>query len=288
MRVLVTGAEGQLGRSVRRAVERGMCGASDDYLFTDVAELDITNREVVLGYVADNHIDIIINCAAYTNVERAEEEEERAHLLNAVAVSYLAEAAKRNDALLVHISTDYVFMGGCCAMLTEESNPQPVNAYGRTKLAGERAVQASGCHHIIVRTAWLYSEFGSNFVKTMLRLTAERESVRVVSDQLGTPTYAGDLAEALVGIITERNFREGLYHYTNLGECSWWQFAREIAHLAGHEGCEVLPCTTAEYGARVARPHYAVLDKTKFMTTFGGSIPEWRESLKTCLDELQA
>ena len=241
-----------------------------------------------MGYVADNHIDIIINCAAYTNVERAEEDEERAHMLNAVAVGYLAEAAKRNDALLVHISTDYVFMGGCCAMLTEESNPQPVNAYGRTKLAGERTVQASGCHHIIVRTAWLYSEFGANFVKTMLRLTAERESVRVVSDQLGTPTYAGDLAEALVGIITERNFREGLYHYTDLGECSWWQFAKEIARLAGHEGCEIVPCTTAEYGARAARPHYAVLDKKKFMTTFGVSIPEWRESLKKCLDELQA
>ena len=288
MRILVTGAEGQLGRSVRRAVERGYGVASDDYLFTDVAELDITNREAVLDYVADNHIDIIINCAAYTNVERAEEDEERAHLLNAVAVGYLAEAAKRNDALLVHISTDYVFMGGCCAMLTEESNPQPVNAYGRTKLAGERAVQASGCHHIIVRTAWLYSEFGANFVKTMLRLTAERESVRVVSDRLGTPTYAGDLAEALVGIITERNFREGLYHYTNLGECSWWQFAKEIARLAGHEGCEIVPCTTAEYGARAARPHYAVLDKKKFMTTFGVSIPEWRESLKKCLDELQA
>ncbi|MBR4851214.1 MAG: dTDP-4-dehydrorhamnose reductase [Tidjanibacter sp.] len=288
MRILVTGAEGQLGRSVRRAVERGYGVASDDYLFTDVAELDITNREAVLGYVADNHIDIIINCAAYTNVERAEEDEERAHMLNAVAVGYLAEAAKRNDALLVHISTDYVFMGGCCAMLTEESNPQPVNAYGRTKLAGERTVQASGCHHIIVRTAWLYSEFGANFVKTMLRLTAERESVRVVSDQLGTPTYAGDLAEALVGIITERNFREGLYHYTDLGECSWWQFAKEIARLAGHEGCEIVPCTTAEYGARAARPHYAVLDKKKFMTTFGVSIPEWRESLKKCLDELQA
>ena len=290
MRILVTGAEGQLGRSVRRTVERAQAnGAVDDeYLYTDVAQLDITNREAVLGYVADNRIDIIVNCAAYTNVERAEEDEEGAHLLNAVAVGYLAEAAKRNDALLVHISTDYVFMGGCCAMLTEESHPQPVNAYGRTKLAGERAVQASGCHHIIIRTAWLYSEFGANFVKTMLRLTAERESVRVVSDQLGTPTYAGDLAEALVGIITERNFREGLYHYTDLGECSWWQFAVEIARLAGHTGCEIKPCTTAEYGARAARPHYAVLDKTKFMTTFGVSIPEWRESLKKCLDELQA
>lgn len=284
MRILVTGADGQLGRSLQSAAT----GAEDEYIFTDAAELDITNREAVVGYVAENRVDIIVNCAAYTNVEQAEVEEARAYELNATAVGYLAEAAKANDALLIHISTDYVFMGGCCAMLTEESHPQPLNAYGRTKLAGEEAVKASGCHHIILRTAWLYSEFGGNFVKTMLRLTGEREEVRVVSDQLGTPTYAGDLAEAIVRIISERNFREGLYHYTNLGECSWWQFAREIARLAGHTECRVTPCTTGEYGARASRPHYAVLDKTKFRKTFGMEIPEWRESLKKCIDELQA
>ena len=284
MRILVTGADGQLGRSLRRAA----VGSVDEYLFTDVAELDITNREAVVGHVAENSVDIIINCAAYTNVEQAETEEAKAYELNATAVGYLAEAAKANDALLVHISTDYVFMGGCCAMLTEESHPQPLNAYGRTKLAGEEAVKASGCHHIILRTAWLYSEFGHNFVKTMLRLTGETKEVRVVSDQLGTPTYAGDLAEAIVEIISARNFREGLYHYTNLGECSWWQFAREIARLAGHTECEVTPCTTEEYGARALRPHYAVLDKSKFRRTFGLEIPEWRESLKKCIDELQA
>lgn len=284
MRILVTGGNGQLGCSLRRVA----MGSEDKYIFTDVAELDITNREAVRRYVAENKVDVIVNCAAYTDVERAEEEEARAHLLNATAVGYLAEAAKECNALLIQISTDYVFMGGCCGVLTEESFPQPINAYGRTKLAGEEAVMASGCHHIILRTAWLYSEYGRNFVKTMMRLTLEREEVRVVSDQLGTPTYAVDLARAIVAIISERNFREGVFHYTNLGECSWWQFACEITRLAGHNGCRVMPCTTEEYGAKVARPFNSVLDKSKFQRTFGLEIPEWRESLKKCIDELQA
>ncbi len=284
MQILVTGAAGQLGQSIARTAQN----SSDEYIFTDIAELNIINRDEVMRFVTDNNIDIILNCAAYTDVERAESDEEQAHLLNATAVGYLAEAAKANNALLIHISTDYVFMGGCCAMLTEESHPQPICAYGRTKLAGEEAIKASGCHYIILRTAWLYSEFGHNFVKTMLRLTAEREEVKVVSDQLGTPTYAGDLAEALVAIISKRNFHEGIYHYTNLGECSWWQFAGEIARIAGHNKCKVIPCTTAEYGAKALRPHYSVLDKSKFQRTFEIEIPEWRESLEKCIDELQA
>ena len=261
-------------------------GSEDKYIFTDVAELDITNREAVATYIADNRIDIIINCAAYTDVECAEEEEAKALLLNATAASYLADAAKANNALLIHISTDYVFMGGCCGVLTEESYPQPINAYGRTKLAGEEAVEASGCHYIIVRTAWLYSEYGKNFVRTMLRLTAEKEAIHVVDDQLGTPTYAGDLAEALVRIISERNFREGLYHYTNLGECSWWQFAKEIARLAGHERCAIKPCTTAEYPTKARRPQSAVLDKSKFIRTFNIAIPEWQNSLDICINNI--
>ncbi len=284
MRVLVTGADGQLGRSIRRVTE----GVEDSYIFTDVADLDITDKSAVDAFVAANGIDVIVNCAAYTNVERAEDEEDKALLLNATAVGYLAEAAKQNDALLIHISTDYVYMGGCCSMLTEQSNPQPLNAYGRTKWAGEQAVMASGCHHIILRTAWLYSEWGSNFVKTMLRLTAERESVNVVSDQIGTPTYAEDLARAIVQIVSERHFREGVYHYTNMGECSWWQFACEIARLAGNDRCEIRPCTTAEYPTKARRPLNTVLDKSKFIRTFGIEIPEWRESLKKCIDELQA
>ena len=284
MQILVTGSNGQLGCSLRQAA----MGSEDQYIFTDVAELDITDREATLRYVADNKVDVIVNCAAYTDVERAEEEEPKAHLLNATAVSYLAEAAKANDALLIHISTDYVFMGGCCGALTEESCPQPINAYGRTKLAGEEAVKASGCHYIILRTAWLYSKYGRNFVRTMLRLTAEKEAINVVDDQLGTPTYAGDLAAAIVRIISERNFRKGLYHYTNLGECSWWQFAVEIARLAGHNKCNVIPCTTAEYPTKARRPQSAVLDKSKFICTFNIVIPEWRESLKKCINELQA
>lgn len=284
MRVLVTGGEGQLGRSIRRAIE----ASADNYLFTGVAELDITNREAVMSYVAEQNVDVIVNCAAYTDVERAEDDEAMAHLLNATAVGYLAEAAKANDALLIHISTDYIFMGGCCGVLTEESYPQPLNAYGRTKLAGEEAVRASGCHHQIIRTAWLYSPYGHNFVKTMMRLTAERSQVRVVSDQIGSPTYAGDLAEAIVAIIESRNFHEGTYHYTNLGECSWWQFAKEIAQLAGHTDCQVTPCSTEEYPTKARRPYNAVLDKRKFMTTFSMDIPQWRESLKRCIDELKA
>lgn len=284
MRVLVTGGNGQLGCSLRRVA----MGSEDKYIFTDVAELDITNRKAINDYISENKIDIVVSCAAYTDVERAEEDEPRAHLLNATAVGYLAEAARANNALLIHISTDYVFMGGCCGVLTEESHPQPINAYGRTKLAGEEAVRASGCHHIILRTAWLYSEYGHNFVKTMMRLTLEREEVKVVSDQLGTPTYAVDLARALVQIISERNFREGTYHYTNLGECNWWQFACEIARLAGHNKCKVTSCTTEEYPTKARRPMSAVLDKTKFLKTFGIEIPEWRESLKKCINELQA
>lgn len=284
MRVLVTGAAGQLGQSIRRVAH----DAKDEYIYTDVVDLDITNRNSVMAFVAENNIDIIINCAAYTDVERAEDDEERAQLLNATAVGYLAEAAKQNNALLIHISTDYVFNGDCSATITEESHPQPINAYGRTKLAGEEAIMASGCRYIILRTAWLYSAHGKNFVKTMLRLTAENSSIRVVSDQLGTPTYAGDLAKAIVTIISARNFHEGVYHYTNLGECSWWQFACEIARLAGHTACEVRPCTTDEYPTKARRPMNAVLDKTKFRTTFGIDIPEWDVSLKKCIDELKA
>lgn len=283
MRILVTGAEGQLARSIACRVPA--CGA-DEYLFATKGELDITNRESVLRYVAEQRVDVIVNCAAYTNVEQAEREEAQAHLVNATAVGYLAEAAKVHNALLVHISTDYVFMGGCCAMLTEESHPQPINAYGRSKLAGEEAVRASGCHYVILRTAWLYSEWGHNFVKTMLRLTSERESLRVVSDQIGSPTYAGDLAKAIVRIISERNFHEGIFHYTNLGECSWWQFAQEITRLAEHS-CQINPCTTDEYGAKVARPLCAVLDKSRFQRTFGIEIPEWRTSLQKCINELK-
>ncbi|MDO4759143.1 MAG: dTDP-4-dehydrorhamnose reductase [Rikenellaceae bacterium] len=282
MKIWVTGAAGQLGCSLRQRVS----GVADCYLFTD-REVDITSRAAVDEFVTQHRPDVIINCAAYTNVEQAEEEEQVAYALNATAVGYLAAAAKRCDALLIHISTDYVFMGGCCAVLTEESHPNPINAYGRTKLAGEEALQASGCHYQIFRTAWLYSPYGKNFVKTILRLSKERDSLQVVADQIGSPTYAPDLADALVRIIENRDFYEGVFHYTNLGECSWWEFATEICRLA-KRGAQVNPCTSEEFPSKALRPKSAVLDKQKFGRTFGLEIPHWKESLKRCIDELQA
>lgn len=281
MTILVTGADGQLGRYLRRAAE----GASDRYLFATRQELDITDREAVQRYLALNAVDVVVNAAAYTDVERAEEEEHEAHRVNAEAVGHLAEAVRERDALLIHLSTDYVFMGGCCAVLTEQSNPQPINAYGRSKLAGEELIRRSGCHHMIIRTAWLYGAYGRNFLRTILRLSEERDSLRVVADQIGSPTFAGDLAEAIVALIDERRFVEGLYHYTNLGECSWWEFATEICQLAGRT-TKVEPCTTEEYPTRARRPRNAVLDKTKFQITFHCAIPHWKVSLKRCMNEL--
>ncbi len=281
MRILVTGADGQLGYYLKRTA----VGVADDYIFATHRELDITDRQKVLDYVADKRVDVIINAAAYTDVERAEEEESLAYAVNAEAVGYLAEAARMNDALVIHLSTDYVFMGGCCAVLTEQSHPQPINAYGRTKLAGEELLRASGCHWMVVRTAWLYGAYGNNFLRTILRLSEERPVLRVVNDQIGSPTYAADLAAALVRLIGERRFVEGVYHYTNLGECSWWEFATEICRLAGRS-VKVEPCGSAAFPTKARRPHNSVLDKTKFMKTFSQEIPHWRESLKICINEL--
>ena len=269
-----------------RALQCAAKTSSDCWLFTD-REVDITSHEAVRVYAAAHRVDVIINCAAYTDVERAETEEAVAYRLNAEAVGYLAEVAKEHDALLIHISTDYVFMGGCCVLLDEGAHPSPINAYGRTKLAGEELILRSGCHAMIFRTAWLYSAYGKNFVKTMLRLGSEREQLKVVNDQIGSPTYAPDLAEALLQIISERNFQEGIYHYTNLGECSWWEFAMEIFRLAG-QTVEVIPCSSEEYPSRVNRPKNAVLDKRKVQQRLGLHIPHWKESLQHCIDELQA
>lgn len=282
MNIWVTGAAGQLGTALRGRLSE----ATDRLFFTD-RELDLTNREAVLDFASSRCIDLIVNCAAYTDVERAEEEETEAYAVNATAVGHLAEAARERGALLIHISTDYVFMGGCCALLTEQSHPNPINAYGRTKLAGEELIKASGCHYMIIRTAWLYSPYGKNFVKTILRLSAERDHLTVVSDQIGSPTYAPDLADALAQIIARGNFVEGIYHYTNLGECSWWEFAVEICRLAGRS-TQVEACTSEEYPTRAQRPKNAVLDKRKIQERLGLEIPHWKESLKICIDELQA
>lgn len=284
-RIVITGANGQLGRELSRL------GAvsPNEYIPTDIAELDITDKAAVESFFAENRVDVIVNCAAYTNVDRAEEDEATALKLNAEAVGNLAEAAKKMDATLIHISTDYVFGTEGNTPRTEDMPTSPLGAYGRTKLAGEKAVAESGCKAIILRTAWLYSEFGGNFLKTMLRLTAENEALKVVFDQVGTPTYAGDLALAIFSIIDGDVYegREGLYHFSNEGACSWFDFATEIAAAAGHQ-CRVVPCHSSEFPSKVTRPPYSVLDKSKFKSTFGIEIPHWRESMLYCLKRLGA
>lgn len=285
LNILITGANGQLGNEMRRL------GAvsPNNYLFTDVAELDITDTAAVGELMRRERIDIAVNCAAYTNVERAEEDEATAHLLNCQAVRNLAEAAAATGATLMHVSTDYVFDGQGHLPYREEDPTSPLGAYGRTKLAGEQAVVDSGCKYLIFRTAWLYSEFGNNFLKTMLRLTAEREELKVVFDQIGTPTYAGDLALAIFAIIEGERYagNEGIYHFTNEGVSSWYDFAVEIAAATGHDACRILPCHTAEFPTKAARPAYSVLDKTKVKRTFGIEIPHWRESMLYCLEKLE-
>lgn len=286
MNILVTGANGQLGCEMQRL------GAvsPNNYIFTDVAELDVTDAGAVLRAAEQTRAEAIVNCAAYTNVERAEEDEATADRLNRLAPANLAAAAAATGATLIHISTDYVFDGTAHAPYTEQAPTAPLGVYGRTKLAGEQAVEASGCSYLILRTAWLYSAFGNNFLKTMLRLTAERESLNVVFDQIGTPTYAGDLALGIFSVIEGQQFRghEGLYHFSNEGVCSWYDFAVEIAVATGHDKCRIEPCHTAEYPSKAPRPAYSVLDKSKFKTTFGIEIPHWRESMLYCLKTMQA
>lgn len=283
MTVLVTGADGLLGRYLRRAAE----GQRDTYLFANRAMLDITNREAVIAYFEEHAVDVVVNCAAYTDVDRAERAEAEAYAVNATAVSYLAEAAKRTNALVIHISTDFVFMGGCCAQLTEQAQPRPINAYGRTKLAGEEMLQASGCHHMIIRTAWLYGAYGRNFVKSIYDRIKEGICLRVVDDQIGSPTYAADLAKAVVQIIAQQQFAEGVYHYTNMGSCSRWELAKAIGKEL-QASISIQPCRSEEYPTAALRPKNCVLDKRKFQQTFNIEIPHWKESLKKCFYEFQA
>lgn len=284
LNILITGARGQLGSSLRQLGSV----SPNNYLATDVAELDITDAGAVLQTVKEQRIDVIVNCAAYTNVERAEEDEARADLLNHKAAAYLAAAAKETGATLIHVSTDYVFDGTAHRPYTEEAPTAPLGVYGRTKLAGERAVAESGCKYLTFRTAWLYSEYGNNFLKTMLRLTAEKEHLNVVFDQAGTPTYAGDLAMTIFSIVEGRYYagNEGLYHFSNEGVASWYDFAAEIAAAAGHDKCRIRPCRTEEFPTKAPRPAYSVLDKRKIKETFGLEIPHWRESMLYCLKNM--
>ena len=286
MNILVTGANGQLGNELRLVTAE----SADQYVFTDVGELDITDAEAIERMVAANGIELIINCAAYTNVDKAEDDRALAERLNTTAVEHLAAAMKRRNGWLVHISTDYVFGGDPYnTTCKEDQQGTPTGVYGETKLRGEQAIARIGCHHIIIRTAWLYSEFGKNFVKTMLDLTASKPELKVVFDQTGTPTYARDLADAIFAIVEGRKYagNEGIYHYSNEGVCSWYDFTKTIAELAGRTKCDIQPCHSDEFPSKVKRPAYSVLDKTKIKTVFGLRIPYWTDSLKTCLQNLK-
>lgn len=294
MNILVTGANGQLGNELRIVSQ----GSKDRYIFTDVTEaegvetvrLDITDAEAVGRIVREQQVDVIVNCAAFTDVNGAESREAVAELLNAKAPSILANAMQMVGGWLVHISTDYVFGGDPYNVpCREEQTGTPTGVYGKTKLHGEELVKASGCNYLIFRTAWLYSEFGKNFVKTMLKLTAEKEELKVVFDQCGTPTYAYDLALAIYNIIEERMLEgnAGIYHYSNEGVCSWYDFTKVIAQMAQHTNCNIQPCHSDEFPSPVVRPAYSVLDKTKFKTTFHKEVPYWTDSLAICINHLK-
>lgn len=286
MNILVTGANGQLGSCIRNAAK----GSKDNYIFTDVAELDITDADAVATMVKDCGVNVIVNCAAYTDVDKAETDADFAEKLNSMAVANLAKAIKANDGVLIHVSTDYVFGGSQGNTPRTETEPvNPTGVYGLTKLHGEKAVAESGCQALIFRTAWLYSEYGKNFVKTMLNLTSTKPELKVVFDQVGTPTYAQDFADAIVNIIDNRKYEgnEGIYHYSNEGICSWFDFTKSIAEIAGNTACDIQPCHSDEFPSPVVRPPYSVLDKTKFKNTFGLKVPYWTDSLRKCIINLK-
>ena len=284
MNILVTGANGQLGNEVQLLAPN----STNNFFFTDVTDLDISDKQAIQNFVVENDIKIIINCAAYTAVEKAEEEPEKADLINHIAVRNLAEASKERDILLIHVSTDYVFGGQGNLPFLEDDKVNPLGVYGKTKLAGEKAIQDSGCKALIFRTAWLYSSFGTNFVKTMIKLISEKESIKVVYDQVGSPTYAGDLAKVLFNIAETGKYigNEGIYHFTDEGVISWYDFAIEIAKQAGNTACKIYPCRSKEFPAKVKRPAYSVLDKAKIKRTFDIDIPYWKDSLAVCMEKL--
>lgn len=283
-KILVTGSNGQLGLSLQREFKDDK---DIEALYTDVAELDLTNREAVDRCVSDFHPDYIINCAAYTAVDKAESDDLMAARINTEAVGYLAEAARKYGVKVIHISTDYVFNGENFRPYAENDEPYPRSIYGRTKLEGEGVLTAFCPDSVIIRTAWLYSEFGNNFVKTMLRLGHEGNDLRVVCDQIGTPTYAGDLAAAIHTIVGHDNPQPGIYHFTDEGVVSWYDFAMAIFRLAGMEHIKVTPVGTREYPTAAKRPLYSVLSKQKIKNTFNLNIPYWEHSLKKCLTSMK-
>ncbi len=290
MNILVTGANGQLGNEMRIVSK----ASADKYIFTDVCEqegnettfLDITDLKAVRQIVEENNVNAIVNCAAYTNVDAAESAEELAEKLNATAPENLAKAMKEVNGLLIQISTDYVFgKEPYNTPCHEDQQGTPTGVYGLTKLHGEQKIIATGCNHVIIRTAWLYSEYGKNFCKTMLNLTATKPQLKVVFDQCGTPTYAYDLAVAITEILKKPV--NGIYHYSNEGVCSWYDFTKMIAEYSGQTDCDIQPCHSDEFPSPVKRPAYSVLDKTKIKETFGVKVPYWTDSLKLCINNLR-
>ena len=280
--ILITGANGQLGNEMRVLSEENK---EYTYFFTDVAELDICNEQAVMDFVKANDIHVIVNCAAYTAVDKAEENIEFCTKLNADAVGYLAKAAEANQAEFIQISTDYVFDGTAHTPYRETEPTCPNSVYGSTKLAGEQNALTLCSRSMVIRTAWLYSTFGNNFVKTMIRLGKERDSLGVIFDQIGTPTYARDLARAIFAAIRQ-GVVPGVYHFSNEGVCSWYDFTKAIHRLAGITTCSVKPLHTSEYPTKAKRPHYSVLDKTKIKNMYGIEIPYWEDSLKECINAL--
>lgn len=282
--ILITGANGQLGNEMRLLAE---VNKEYTYFFTDVAELDICDEQAVMNFVVDHQIDIIVNCAAYTAVDKAEDNKELCDKLNHIAPGYLAKAIQTRGGYLVQVSTDYVFDGTAHIPYTEEQPTCPDSVYGTTKLGGELEAMKYCANTMIIRTAWLYSTFGNNFVKTMLRLEREKDALGVIFDQIGTPTYARDLAVAIFAAI-HKGIVPGIYHFSNEGVCSWYDFTQMIHHLAGIDNCKLRPLHTEEYPTKAKRPHYSVLDKTKIKNVYGIEIPYWVDSLKECIDKLLA
>ena len=284
MNILITGCNGQLGNELRLIEDR--FGEEYTFFHTFIEELDITDREAVNAYIQDNAIDLIINCAAFTAVDRAEEAQELCEKLNSAAPGYLAAAVEERGGNIIHVSTDYVFSGEGCVPYREDSPTAPQSVYGTTKLAGEERVIRSCAGAVIIRTAWLYSPFGNNFVKTMIRLGKEREELGVVADQIGSPTYAHDLAMAICQMV-RHGLVPGVYHFTDEGTTSWYDFTRVIHREAGIRNCRVRPLHTEDYPTPAKRPHYSMLDKTKIKDTYGIDIPWWEDALKDCIERLK-
>lgn len=280
--ILITGSKGQLGNEIKALSEN-----VDDceFFFTDIEELDITDRKAIYSFVEQHHISIIVNCAAFTAVDKAEQNPELCDLLNNVAPGYLAEAVDSVGGSMIQVSTDYVFSGDACIPYKEDSPTAPRSVYGRTKLAGEENVIRSCAGSMVIRTAWLYSTFGNNFVKTMLKLGKERSELGVVFDQIGSPTYARDLARVIIKAI-ECGIVPGVYHFTNEGVCSWYDFTRAIHRIAGIDTCNVRPIHSEDYPVPAPRPHFSVLDKTKIKNTYNIEIPWWEDALKECMKAL--